>query len=125
VHENIRDDEGMSSVTCFPFLLLVFLPCPFIIFFVCPCIYRSIDLLLLFVLLFSISIALGYFSPIFFFFPAFISGLETYFKDFLSISLWLLLPFLVFYFIVFYSFLYIFLQFYFLKFIYFFLVYCS
>jgi len=38
------------------------------------------------------------------FFSAFISGLETCFKDFLSISLWLLLPFLVLYFIVLYSF---------------------
>lgn len=36
-----------------------------------------------------------------FFFPAFISGLETCFKDFLSISLWLHLPVLVLYFIVF------------------------
>lgn len=64
VHENIRSDEGFSSITCFPFFLLVFLPSPFIIFF---CIYLSIDLLLLLVLVFSISIALGYFSPIFFF----------------------------------------------------------
>jgi hypothetical protein len=39
------------------------------------------------------------FFPRFSFFPAFISGLETCFKDFLSVSLWLLLPFLILYFI--------------------------
>ena len=66
-----------------------------------------------------------FFPDFLFIFPAFISGLETCFKDFLSISLWLLLPFLVLYFIVFYSFHYIFLRFSFLKFIYFFPVYCS
>jgi len=101
VHKNIRDDERISSITCFPSFFLVFFPCPFIIFFVCPCLCHSIDLLLLLVVVFSISIALGYFSPTFFFFPAFISGLETCFKDFLSVSLWLLLPFLILYFIVF------------------------